>query len=73
MRRDRITSECVKLNTASGLYKVFRLELDKNDCAQRAERFEINVTGIGWPADKRASHALPRHLLGVAREAKCKS
>ena len=27
------------------------------------------MAGIGWPADKRASHALPRHLLGTAREA----
>lgn len=25
--------------------------------------------GIGRPADKRASHALPRHILGAAREA----
>jgi hypothetical protein len=25
--------------------------------------------GIGWPADKRASHALPRRTLGTAREA----
>lgn len=29
----------------------------------------ISITGIGWPADKRASHALPRFDLGAAWEA----
>jgi hypothetical protein len=27
------------------------------------------ILGIGWPADKRASHALPRRNMGAAREA----
>jgi hypothetical protein len=29
------------------------------------------TTGIGRPADKRASHVLPRLTLGAAREAEC--